>query len=116
MAKNNLALEMRRRQNCPRPDGQLLKSLEMMDSAPMPDTVLEQAETASLVRKAFSHLNEKEQTVLTDKYIEDRSARQIGKTLQITEKAVHNLLYRARISLREKLLQLAPQFNEEQTL
>ena len=72
--------------------------------------------TASLVRKGLSLLNEKEQTVLKDKYIEDRSARQIGKTLKISEKAVHSLLYRARISLREKLIQLAPHFNEEQPL
>ena len=116
IAKNNLALEMRQRQYRPKPDGQLLKSLEVMDSAPMPDAVLEQAETASLVRKALSQLSEKEQTVLKDKYIEDRSARQIGKAIKISEKAVHNLLYRARISLREKLIQLAPHFNEEQTL
>ncbi|MCD6389542.1 MAG: sigma-70 family RNA polymerase sigma factor, partial [Desulfobulbaceae bacterium] len=61
---NNLALEMRQRQYRPKPDGQLLKSLEVMDSAPMPDAVLEQAETATLVRKALSQLNEKEQAVL----------------------------------------------------
>ncbi|MCD6174636.1 MAG: sigma-70 family RNA polymerase sigma factor [Planctomycetes bacterium] len=108
IAKNNLALEMRQRQYRPKPDGQLLKSLEVMDSAPMPDAVLELAETASLVRKALSQLSEKEQTVLKDKYIQDRPARQIGKTLKISEKAVYDLLYRARISLREKLIQLAP--------
>jgi RNA polymerase sigma-70 factor (ECF subfamily) len=116
IAKNNLALEMRQRQNRPKPDGQLLQYLEVMDSAPIPDTVLEKQETAVLVRKGLSQLNEKERTVLKDKYIEDRSARQIGKTMNLSEKAVHSLLYRARISLREKLLQLAPQFNEEQTL
>lgn len=116
IAKNNLALEMRQRQYRPKPDGQLLKSLEVMDSAPIPDAVLERAETAALVRKALAQLGEKEQAVLKEKYIDDRSARQIGKTLKLSEKAVHNLLYRARISLREKLLQLAPQFNEEQTL
>ena len=37
IAKNNLALEMRQRQYRPKPDGQLLKSLEVMDSAPIPD-------------------------------------------------------------------------------
>ena len=116
IAKNNLALEMRQRQNRPKPDGQLLQYLEVMDSAPMPDTVLEKQETAALVREGLSQLNEKEQSVLKDKYLDDLSARQICMKLKLSEKAVHSLLYRARISLREKLLQLAPQFNEEQTL
>ena len=107
---------MRQRQNRPKPDGQLLQYLEVMDSAPMPDTFLEKQETAALVREGLSHLNEKEQTVLKDKYLDDLSARQICMKLKLSEKAVHSLLYRARISLREKLLQLAPQFNEEQTL
>ncbi|MHC4257992.1 MAG: RNA polymerase sigma factor [Planctomycetota bacterium] len=116
IAKNNRALEMRQRQNRPKPDGQLLQYLEVMDSTPMPDTVLEQQETAALVREGLSQLNEKERTVLKDKYLEDLSARQICMKLKLSEKAVHSLLYRARISLREKLIQLAPQFREEQTL
>jgi RNA polymerase sigma-70 factor (ECF subfamily) len=116
IAKNNLALEMRQRQNRPKPDGQLLQYLEVMDSTPMPDAILEQQETAALVREGLSQLNEKERTVLKDKYLEDLSARQICMKLKLSEKAVHSLLYRARISLREKLIQLAPQFREEQTL
>ena len=116
IAKNNLALEMRQRQNRPKPDGQLLQYLEVMDSAPMPDSVLEKQETAALVREGLSQLNEKEQTVLKDKYLDDLSARQICMKLKLSEKAVHSLLYRARISLRDKLIHLAPQFNEEQIL
>ncbi|MFZ9024281.1 MAG: RNA polymerase sigma factor [Anaerohalosphaeraceae bacterium] len=116
IAKNNLTLEMRQRQNHPKPDGQLLQYLEVMDSTSMPDTVLERQETAALVREGLSQLNEKERTVLKDKYLEDLSARQICMKLKLSEKAVHSLLYRARISLREKLIQLAPQFREEQTL
>lgn len=116
IAKNNLALEMRQRQNRPKPDGQLLKYLEVVDSSPLPDAVLEHKETAGLVRKALSQLPDKEQVVLKEKYLQDRSARQIGEILKTSEKAVHSLLYRARISLREKLIQLAPQFNEEQSI
>ena len=108
IAKNNLALEMRNRQNHAKPDSELLKYLEAMDSAPLPDEVLERKETAELVRTALSQLDAKEQAVLKNKYLEDQSARQIGKTMKLTEKAVHNLLYRARISLRDKLIQLAP--------
>ena len=116
IGKNNLALEMRNRQNHAKSDSDLLKYLEAMDSAPLPDEVLERKETAKLVRTALSQLDAKEQAVLKAKYLKDKSARQIGNFMKISEKAVHSLLYRARISLREKLIQLAPQFREEQQI
>lgn len=116
IARNNLALEMRNRKNHAKPDSELLKYLETMDSQPLPDEMLEQKETAALVRTALSQLPGNEQAVLTSKYLEDRTARQIGKTMKLSEKAVHSLLYRARVSLREKLTQLAPQFREEHSI
>ena len=116
IAKNNLALEMRQRSTHARPDSDALKYLEAMDAQPLPDEVLERKETANLVRTALSQLDAKEQTVLTSKYLEDLSARQIGTAMKLTEKAVHSLLYRARISLREKLIQLAPQFRQEKNI
>lgn len=116
VANNHLALELRRRQNQPRLDGQLRKYMEAMETTALPDSVLEQNETKTLLNQALGRLSPTEQAALRDKYMEDRSARQIGKTLKITEKAVHSLLYRARTALREKLIQLAPHFNEEQTL
>lgn len=114
IANNNLALEMRNRASHARPDSDLLKYLEAMDSQPLPDELLEKEETGRLVRTALSKLDRKERQVLTGKYLEDKSALQIGQMMKLTEKAVHSLLYRARISLREKLIQMAPQFREEQ--
>ena len=116
VAKNHLALELRRRKNQPKLDGQLRRHIEAMESIPLPETVLERHETHMLLDKALSQLGTKEQTVLKSKYLDDHSARQIGKIMKLSEKAVHSLLYRARIALREKLIQLAPHFNEEQTL
>ena len=116
VAKKHIALELRRRQNQPRLDGQLRKHMEAMNAVTLPDFVLEQHETKMLLNQALGQLGPSEQAALRDKYMEDRSARQIGKTLKISEKAVHSLLYRARIALREKLIQLAPHLNEEQTL
>ena len=116
IAKNNLALEMRNRQSHAKPDSQILKYLQAMDSQPLPDVILEQKETADLVRTALSRLDKKEQDVLKAKYLDDKTARQIAKAMHLTEKAVHSLLYRARISLREMLMQLAPQFREEQSI
>jgi len=45
--------------------------------------------------------------VLTYKYLDDLPARTIAERLGLTEKAVHSLLYRARISLRNTLQQSA---------
>ncbi len=116
IAKNNLALEMRNRSTHARPDSDVLKYLEAMDSAPLPDEVLERKETTQLVRTALSQLDDKEQLVLKSKYLHDMTARQIGKAIKLSEKAVHSLLYRARNSLRNKLIQLAPQFSQEQNI
>jgi RNA polymerase sigma-70 factor (ECF subfamily) len=116
IASNNLALEMRQRQTRPHPDSDLLQYLEALDTQPLPDEMLEHKETALLVQKAILQLNPNEQAALRAKYLDDLSARDIAERLDLTEKAVHSLLYRARIALRDKLIQLAPHFKEEQTI
>ncbi len=108
IARNNIRLEMRKRASRPSVDGDIGSYLEAIDSEPLPDEVLEQKETAAVVRAALSRLASKEQAVLRAKYIEGLSARDIGRRLGITEKAVHSLLYRARISLRRELERMAP--------
>lgn len=108
IARNNIRLEMRRRATRPSVDGDISRYLETIDSEPLPDEVLEQKETAVIVRSALSRLENKEQDVLRAKYIENLSACDIASRIGITEKAVHSLLYRARDSLRVELKRLAP--------
>jgi len=108
IARNNIRLEMRRRAGRPSVDGDISSYLETIDSEPLPDEVLEQKETAVIVRSALQKLDGKEQAVLKTKYIEGLSARDIAQQIGITEKAVHSLLYRARISLRRQLKRMAP--------
>jgi RNA polymerase sigma-70 factor (ECF subfamily) len=108
IARNNIRLEMRRRAGRPGVDGDIRSCVGTIDSEPLPDEVLEQKETAAVVRTALDGLASKEQAVLRAKYIEGLSARDIGRRLGITEKAVHSLLYRARISLRRELERIAP--------
>jgi RNA polymerase sigma-70 factor (ECF subfamily) len=103
IARNNFASEMRQRAARPSMDGDIAGYLEAIDSEPLPDEVLEKKETAHIVRAAMDKLESKEQDVLRGKYIDDLSARAIAQKMQITEKAVHSLLYRARNSLRKKL-------------
>ena len=102
IARNAVRLELRKRAHRS-VDGDLSSYLDRIDSQPLPDEVLEQKETAEAVRTALENLDGKEQAVLRAKYIEGRSAKEIGSQMQMTEKAVHSFLYRARISFREEI-------------
>lgn len=114
IARNNIRLEIRKRQSRPGIDGDITTYLEAIDSKALPDEVLERRETAQLVREAMAKLPDKEQAVLKGKYIEGLSARRIAAKIDSTEKAVHSLLYRARGNLREKIERLAPLIKEGQ--
>jgi len=103
IARNNFASEMRRRAARPSMDGDIASYREAIDAEPLPDEILEKKETAQFVRRAMNDLETKERDVLRGKYIEDLSARAIARKMQMSEKAVHSLLYRARNSLRNKL-------------
>lgn len=113
IARNNIRLEIRKRASRPSVNGDISAYLDLMDDEPLPDELLESKETADTVRKALAQLEEKEQLVLRAKYIDGLSAGEIAKRLEVTEKAVHDLLYRARNSLRAKLEQAA-RFNKQE--
>jgi len=114
IARNNIRLEARKRASRPSTNGDISLYLEAIDTKPLPDEVLEQKETAVLVRSALGRLESKEQTVLRAKYIEGLLARDIAGQMGITEKAVHSLLYRARISLRKELKRTASLYDKGQ--
>ncbi|MGD9109620.1 MAG: sigma-70 family RNA polymerase sigma factor [Phycisphaerales bacterium] len=114
IARNNIRIEIRRRQSRGSFDGDITTYLEAIDSEMLPDEILERQETAQLVRDALAKLPGKEQAVLKGKYIEGLSARQIAENIDSTEKAVHSLLYRARMNLREEIERLAPLIKEGQ--
>ena len=116
IAKNNIALEARRRLTRPTIDGDITTYLHAIDTGPLPDEVLERKETAAIVRSALKKLKTKHQTVLRAKYIEQLSANDIARQMGITEKAVHSLLYHARDALREKLRHIEPLNKQRQEL
>ena len=78
----------------------------------LPDELLERKETAQQVRQAMAALPVRERTVLEFKYLQDLTACEIASHMKITEKAVHSLLYRARIPLRDRLKTMEPLFKE----
>ena len=116
IARNNISLEARKRASRPNPNGDISQYFEAIDTKPLPDEVLERQETALIVRSALSRLEAKEQAVLKAKYIEGLDARDISRRMNVTEKAVHSMLYRARISLRQELKHAAIQDVEGQRL
>lgn len=107
IARNNIRLETRKRASQPTVNGDISHHIELIDSRPLPNEVLEREETVAVVHLALSRLESKEQAILRARYIEGLPARDIAQQMSITEKAVHNLLYRARISLRQELKRMA---------
>ena len=65
-------------------------------------------ERRALVRQATALLADDERRVLTLKYAEDRSYKEIAEEIGATVSAVQSKLHRARARLREKLAELAP--------
>jgi RNA polymerase sigma-70 factor, ECF subfamily len=107
IARNNIRIETRKRASRPTVNGETNSYLEAIDARRLPDEVLERKETSVIVRSAMNRLESKEQAVLRAKYIEGLPAREIARRMSITEKAVHNILYRARASLRQELKKTA---------
>lgn len=114
IARNNIRLEARKRASRPGTNGDISSYLETIDTRPLPDEVLEREETDELVRLALSRLENKEQAVLKARYIEGLLTQDIAGQMGITEKAVHSLLYRARISLRREFKRIAPLYDKGQ--
>ena len=113
IARTNLAIEMRRRASRPTINGDVTAYLNAIDTQPVPDEILERKETARAVKDALEKLDARDRTVLQEKYIEDLPARKIAEKMNLTEKAVHSLLYRARKALRDKLKNFRPLNKEE---
>jgi RNA polymerase sigma factor (sigma-70 family) len=112
IAHKNLALEMRQRAGQTRAVKNLSVYLDIMERDLLPDELLERKETAQLVQRAMAVLPARERTVLELKYLRDLTAREIAGHMKITEKAVHSLLYRARIQLRDQLRTMEPLLKE----
>lgn len=76
------------------------------DADPLRWLLLE--ERRALVQEATALLSDDDRRVLTLKYLEDRSYKEIAKATGSTVSAVQSQLHRARARLREKLAALAP--------
>jgi RNA polymerase sigma-70 factor (ECF subfamily) len=107
IARNNIRLEIRKRASRPSINGEIGRYFDAMDTKLLPDEVLERQEMTAIVRSALGRLESQEKAILEAKYIEELSANDTARQMNITEKAVYNLLYRAKISLRKELERFA---------
>ena len=72
-------------------------------------------ERRALVREATARLSDEERLILTLKYAEERSYKEIAEEIGSTVSAVQSKLHRARARLRENLAELAPLAEEPPT-
>ena len=114
IARNNIRLEIRRRASRPSINGDISTYFNAMDTKPLPDEVLEREEMTMIVRSALGRLESKEKAVLEARYIDELSATDIAQLMNMTEKAVYSMLYRAKISLRRELERVASLSKKEE--
>jgi RNA polymerase sigma-70 factor (ECF subfamily) len=114
IARNNIRLQIRKRASRPSINGDISRYFNTMDTKPLPDEVLEREEMTEIVRSALSKLESKEKAALEARYIEELSVTEIARQMNTTEKAIYSLLYRAKISLRRELEQIASLSKKEE--
>jgi RNA polymerase sigma-70 factor (ECF subfamily) len=90
----------------PQLDGKLLDACTLIAAEPLPQDVIEQAETADLVRAAMGSMPPNYASVLRKFYYEQIPIVEISKAQQISAGAVRVLLHRARTAFKEAFLNL----------
>ncbi len=111
IAKNRLRSERRKRRPVrvedllAEADPEIDAILAAVDREPLPDWILEQAETQELVGATLSSLPPGYRTVLVDKYVEELSVEEIAKHRRQTSKSAESTLHRARLAFA-KIFQL----------
>ncbi len=81
---------------------ELISFDQVCDVEAVPSSFLEEAELASVVRRAVSELKGRQRRAV-ELQCQDHSYAEIADALQMTPKAAKSLLYRARNELRESL-------------
>lgn len=93
-------------------DARLLTAYRQLESAPLPDEIVEQQETAELVQMALANLPDNYRQTLTQHYYEQRSLQEIASSRGTTEGAIKSLLHRARLAFRTAFGTIAESLHE----
>jgi RNA polymerase sigma-70 factor (ECF subfamily) len=93
--------------NFPSLTGDLVIIYEQIATQPLPDEVIEQKETADLVRATLTTIPGNYNRVLYDHYFRRMDLRTISRLHGLSESAVKSLLHKARLAFKETFLRLA---------
>ena len=84
-------------------DGEPFAKFEIMDTAPLPETVCLENETAQMLAKAIHHLPASQRLMLQMYHTEGKTYEEIAATTGISIGTVKSRMNRARTMLRERL-------------
>ncbi len=82
-------------------DDEILATLGRIEEEPLPEDVLERAETRAFVGATLSSLSEAHRNALTEHYVEGRSVPETARRQGRSVKAAESTLHRAKRAFRE---------------
>ncbi|MEM9803021.1 MAG: sigma-70 family RNA polymerase sigma factor [Planctomycetota bacterium] len=82
-------------------DDEILSTLGRIDEEPLPEDVLERAETRAFVGATLSSLSDAHREALTERYVEERSVPETARRQGRSVKAAESTLHRARRAFRD---------------
>lgn len=92
-------------------DSGLLRAFEQIATEPLPDELIEKAETAELVQMTLANIPANYKYVLKEYYYRLKPPKEIAVSVGVSEGAVKTMLYRARQAFRAAFLRLEKSFN-----
>jgi len=92
-------------------DSGLLRAFEQIATEPLPDELIEQAETAELVQMTLANIPANYKYVLKEYYYQLRPPKEIAASVGVSEGAIKTMLYRARQAFKAAFLRLEKSFN-----
>lgn len=91
-------------------DNRLIRAVTDLDSNIIPDELLQQKQTAELVRIAITNLPVRYQMALQRRYVEDLSLHEMAVLEKSSEGAIKTLLHRARQAFRDAFETISTSF------
>lgn len=96
-------------------DNGLLVAFEQIATEPLPDEVIERAETAQLVQMTLANIPANYKHVLKQYYYQLKPPKEIALAVGVSEGAIKTMLYRARQAFKAAFLRLEKSFNNPDT-
>ena len=97
-------------------DSGLLTAFEQIATEPLPDEVIERAETAQLVQMTLANIPANYKHVLKQYYYQLKPPKEIAVSVGVSEGAIKTMLYRARQAFKAAFLRLEKSFNNPDVL